>query len=139
MNPKTKRKKYLVNKNVQLKYMGIVGVPLVVLLGCLYYLIYYSVFTQMLIPEAVSATLLPAMRKVNIICAVAIPVSLFFLLRVALIYSNRIVGPIPRLERTLDKAIAGDFSVRLKSRGNDELGGLIKKINMLLEKVDTAR
>lgn len=131
-----KRRKYLVSKPMQFRYMSLVAIPLVLLLAGLYYLMYYSVFSHMLIPEAIVVTLLPAMRAVNIILAVSLPVVLFLLLRIALIYSNRIIGPIPRLEKELDKFIAGDYSVRIKARDNDELREFIGKINHLLEKVD---
>jgi signal transduction histidine kinase len=90
----------------------------------------------MLIPEAVVVTLIPAMKKVDLMMTLSMPILLFLIIRMALIYSNRIIGPIPRLERELDKAIAGDYSVRIKTRDNDELRSFISKINLLLEKVD---
>ena len=133
-----KRRRYLVNKGMQFRYMSLVAIPLISLLGALYYLMYYSVFDQMLIPEAITTTLLPAIKKVNIVVVIGLPVLLYFLLRAALIYSNRIVGPIPRLERELDKAIAGDYSIRLKARDNDELRTFVNKLNMLLEKVNAS-
>ena len=133
---KIKRRKYLVNKPVQFRYMGLVIIPLVVLLAALYYLIYYSVFSEMLIPEAIAATLIPAMKKVNLVTVVAAPILLFLILRAALIYSNWIIGPLPRLERALDKVLAGDSSIRVKVRDRDELGTLVKKINAVLEKID---
>ena len=133
---KRKRRKYLVKKITQFRYMGLVAIPLITLLVALYYLIYYSVFNQMLIPEAIVTTLLPAMKKVNVTVAITGPILLSLILRTALVYSNRIVGPVPRLERELDKVIAGDYSVRIKARDNDELKALINKINMVLEKVD---
>ena len=136
---KIKRRKYLVNKPVQFRYMGLVIIPLVVLLAALYYLIYYSVFSEMVIPEAIAATLIPAMKKVNLITVIAAPILLFFILRAALIYSNWIIGPLPRLERALDKVLAGDSSIRVKVRDRDELGTLVKKINAVLEKIDPAR
>jgi len=135
---KIKRRRYLVNKLIQFRYMGLVTVPLVVLLAALYYLMYYSVFNEMLIPEAIATTLLPAMKKVNITVTITAPILLFLILRTALIYSNRIVGPILRVERELDKAIAGDYSVRRKARSSDELRGLVDRINTLLEKIDRA-
>lgn len=136
---KMKRRKYLVDKPFQYRYMSLVAIPLVFLLAGLYYLIYYSVFRQMLIPEAIAATLLPAMKKVNIIVAFALPVVLFIIVRVSLVYSNRIIGPIPRIERELDKAIAGDYSIRLKARDKDELSDFISKINTLLEKIEETK
>ncbi|OGW83783.1 MAG: hypothetical protein A2987_00895 [Omnitrophica bacterium RIFCSPLOWO2_01_FULL_45_10] len=130
-----KRKKYLVSKPVQFRYMGIVAVPLLVLLSGLYYLIYYSVFNEMLIPEAIAVTLLPAMKKVNMVVAISGPILIFAILKLALIHSNRIIGPIPRLEKELDKAIAGDYTIRVKARDKDELSSFINKINLLLEKI----
>ena len=136
---KLKRRKYLVNRGFQFRYMGLIIVPLILLLSALYYLIYYSVFNQILIPEAIATTLLPAMKKVNIIAGGALPIVLFGILRTALIYSNWIVGPIPRLERELDKVIAGNYSSRIKARDNDELKSLVNKINMVLEKFDVTQ
>lgn len=136
---KTKRRRYLVDKPFQYRYMSLVAIPLVFLLAGLYYLIYYSVFRQILIPEAVAVTLLPAMKKVNVIVGFALPIILFLLIRASLIYSNRIIGPIPRIEKELDKAIAGDYSIRLKARDKDELNDFISKINLLLEKVEESK
>ncbi|MFH0763543.1 MAG: methyl-accepting chemotaxis protein [Candidatus Omnitrophota bacterium] len=136
---KIKRRRYLVDKPFQYRYMSLVAIPLVFLLAGLYYLIYYSVFSEMLIPEAIAVTLLPAMKKVNIVVAFALPVILFLIIRASLVYSNRIIGPIPRIERQLDKAIAGDYSIRLKTRDKDELGDFISKINTLLEKIEESK
>lgn len=133
-----RRRIYLVKKPMQFRYMALIFLPLVTFLAALYYLIYYSVFTQMLIPEAVSVTLLPAMKKVNLVVFIFAPVALYLLLRAALIYSNRIIGPIPRLERELDRAITGDYSVRLKARDNDDLKSFVDKINLLLDKVESS-
>ena len=134
-----KRRQYLVNRDVQFRYMRLVIIPLIVLLTVLYCFIYYSLFMQILIPEAIATTLLPAMKKVNAGLIITAPFLLYFIIKTALIYSNRIIGPIPRLEKELDKAIAGDYSVRIKTRNNDELRGFIEKINTLLETVDSAR
>ena len=131
-----RRKKYLVNRPVQFRYMGFVAIPLVVLLAGLYYLIYYSVFNEMLIPEAVAATLLPAMKKVNVFLLIAGPIALFIIFRRALVYSNRIYGPIPRIEKEIEKVLAGDHSVRIKARDNDDLKGFIDKVNLLVEKIE---
>lgn len=133
---KIKRRKYLVVKNVQFRYIRLVLIPLIVFLTALYCFIYYSIFRQMLIPEAVATTLLPAMKNVNLGLVVAGPILLFLVFRSALIYSNRLVGPLPRLEKELDKAISGDSSIRIKARNNDELRGFIEKINTLLEVYD---
>lgn len=133
---KRMRRKYLVNKSAQFRYIRLVVIPSLVLSAAIYCFIYYAVFKQMLIPEAIATTLLPAMKKVNIGLIIAAPVLLSIIIRKALLYSHRIVGPIPRLERELDKVIQGDYSVRIKTRNNDELRGLVNKMNSVLESVD---
>ena len=61
------------------------------------------------------------MKKVNIVIGVALPIFLLILLRTILIYSNRIIGPLARLEKQLDKAIkldiAGDRRGAMKALG----------------------
>ena len=136
---KIRRRQYLVNRPVQLRYLSLVTVPVVFLLAALYYLIYYSLLNQILMPEGIVAMLLPAMKKVNFVVFFTLPVVLFLIVRASLVYSNRIVGPIPRIERELDKVIAGDYSVRLKARDNDDLLGFVNKINTLLENVEKAK
>ncbi len=131
-----RKRRYLVKKDMQLRYMALVAIALIIALAGLYYLMYYAVLSQILIPEGVIAMLLPAMKKVNIVVAISLPVILFIILRVALIYSNRIIGPVPRIEREIDKVLAGDYSLRLKVRDKDELNHFVKKINMLLEEIE---
>lgn len=132
---KIKRRRYLVNKAMQFRYIALILIPLITLLTGLYCLMYYVVLNQILIPEGVVAMLLPAMKKINIIVAISAPVILVVILRIALIYSNRIIGPLPRMEKEIDKILSGDYSLRLKVRDKDELKNFIKKVNMLLEKI----
>ena len=134
-----RRRRFLVNRDFQFRYIGLVAIPLVLFLVSLYYLIYYAVFDQILIPEALATTLLPAMKKVNFTLLIAAPVCLFVIVRMALVYSNRFIGPIPRLERELNKVIAGDRTVRLKTRDGDELNSFISKVNVLLEQINNVK
>jgi len=133
---KIQRRRYLVNKNMQFRYIALVLIPLIISLTALYYLMYYAVLNQILIPEGVTAMLLPAMRKINIIVAISVPIILVIIVRIALIYSNRIVGPLSRIEKEIDKILAGNYSLRLNVRDKDELNSFINKVNMLLEKVE---
>jgi len=135
---KIRRRKYLVKQDTQFRYMGLVLIPLVLLLTCLYYLMYYAVFNHLLIPEAVISILLPAMKQVNTVLILCMPVLFFLLVYAGLIYSNRLIGPIPRLEREIDRIIAGDHSIRLKTRDKDDLKQFVGKINILLEKLSKA-
>ena len=54
---------------------------------------------------------------------------IFVLASFILIFSNRIAGPIYRLERTLDKFLAGENIEPIRLRKKDELKDLISKVN----------
>jgi len=132
---KRKRRRYFVNNTFQCRYIAVVIVPLIILMAGLYYIMYYSMFTHMLIPEAATATLLPAMKKVNFVLLVTLPVTLFLIIRAALVDSNRVVGPVSRLERELDMILAGDRSVRLNIRAKDDLKPIIDRMNRVLDTI----
>ncbi len=132
---KRKRRRYFVNNTFQYRYIAVVIVPLIILMAGLYYIMYYSMFTHMLIPEAVTATLLPAMKKVNFVLLATLPVTLFLIIRAALVDSNRVVGPVSRLERELDMILAGDRSVRLNIRAKDDLKPIVDRMNRVLDTI----
>jgi len=133
---KRKRRRYFVNNTFQYRYIAVVIVPLIILMAGLYYIMYYSMFTHMLIPEAVAATLLPAMKKVNFVLLATLPVTLFLIIRAALVDSNRVVGPVSRLERELDMILAGNRSVRLNIRANDDLKPIVDRMNRVLDTIN---
>ena len=132
---KRKRRRYFVNNTFQYRYIAVVIVPLIILMAGLYYIMYYSMFTHMLIPEAATATLLPAMKKVNFVLLATLPVTLFLIIRAALVDSNRVVGPVSRLERELDMILAGDRSVRLNIRAKDDLKPIVDRMNRVLDTI----
>lgn len=132
---KRKRRRYFVNNTFQYRYIAVVIVPLIMLMAGLYYIMYYSMFSEMLIPEAVVATLLPAMKKVNLVLLATLPITLFLIIRAALVDSNRVVGPVSRLEGELDMIIAGDRSVRLKIRAKDDLKPVVDRMNRVLDTI----
>jgi methyl-accepting chemotaxis protein len=53
-----------------------------------------------------------------------------------LYFSNSIVGPIPRLRRTLEAMGQGDFSQRVKVRPGDAMEFLAEDLNQLAVKLD---
>ena len=89
----------------------------------------------MVIPEAIAGVLLPAFREVNAVLLIVAPVVLVVVLRAILVYSNKIAGPIYRLQRELDEVAKGDFNRRITFRKGDELTGVAEKLNSVLEKI----
>ncbi len=51
----------------------------------------------------------------------------------ALYLSNRIAGPVYKMEKVIDQHLAGDKDVRIEIRKTDFFSGLVSKINLLLD------
>ena len=138
MKIENKRKKKFIGTPVQKKTLFLVffaaALPTVITGICLYYLIFNMMASQLGIPEAIAYNVIPVARKINIIIAVALPVTLAAIWLMALEFSNRIAGPIYRLERELDERITGKQSGPIKLRKNDEFKVLVNKINKLISK-----
>lgn len=138
MKIENKRKKKFIGTSVQKKTLFLVfiaaALPTVITGACLYYLIFNMMASQLGIPEAIAYNVIPVARKINIIIAVALPITLAAIWLMALEFSNRIAGPIYRLERELDKVISGERVSHIRLRKNDELKVLADKINKLINK-----
>ncbi len=138
MNEKTfqKRRQYLLDSPIQKRYLLhsviMMIIPALFVGACLYFLIFYLVSDQIMIPEAVVQTLKPVIIKLNYILALGIPTLLILLFISAILVSHRLAGPIYRLEKDLDRIAEGDYSVRIHFRKKDKLDPLAEKINKVL-------
>jgi methyl-accepting chemotaxis protein len=125
------------NKTLMLVFFAAVA-PMAIVSICLYYLIFNMLAWQLGIPEIIAYNLVPVARKVNIILLISLPVVLFFIWLIALELSNRIAGPVYRLEKELDSRIDGKQTGPIKLRERDELKVLADKINKLMGKIRQA-
>ena len=135
-----RRKKILANKRVQLKYLMLLVVsmviPLLFVIGCLYYLIFTIMAEQLGIPESIAYNLFPVVKKINAILAIGLPPLFLLLIWWGAILSHRFAGPLERLERELEKIThSHDFSHRIRLRRNDDVRPLADAINKLLESI----
>lgn len=134
---KNRRRKFLINKKMQFELMAFTVIPMLLGGAGLYYLLYYFIANEMVIPEAIVQILLPAMGKVNLLLLVIAPIMIFAVLRSALVYSNKIAGPLYRIEKELDEITATrDFKARIRLRKGDQLHSTADKANRLLEKME---
>ena len=53
---------------------------------------------------------------------------------IGLFYSHRIVGPVYRINRDLQRVLDGEEDVRVKIRDNDQFQGLAVRVNSLLDR-----
>jgi methyl-accepting chemotaxis protein len=133
-----RRKKIFTNKQVQLKYLILLvvsmSVPLLFVIGCMYYLIFTIMAEQLGIPESIAYNLFPVVKKINTILAIGLPPLFLFLIWWGTVLSHRFAGPIERITKELKKVTDGhDFSHRLRLRKNDDLRSMADAINKLLD------
>lgn len=139
MGVAVRRKRYFIKGSLQVKYLRFIILsmifPVLLVSGCLYYLIFNIVAQEIAIPESIAYTLFPAVRRVNIIILIGFPVIFIIMLIWAILLSHRIAGPIHRLQKELERISKGDFSVRIKFRRKDEIGQIAEGINKVLDKI----
>ena len=109
-------------------------IPSVIVTLCLYYLIFNTLAWQMVIPESIAYNLIPVLQRVNLILAIAIPISLLIIWFIALELSHRVAGPLYRLEKELDQRLSGTKHGDIRLREKDEFKSLAEKINKLISK-----
>ncbi len=131
-----KRKKKYLGTSFQKKLLFLVFasamVPAVIVALCMYYMIFNMLAWQMVIPETIINNLMPVLKKVNLILAIAAPIVLIVIWLVALELSHRIAGPLYRMEKDLDERLAGRAKGPIKLRPKDEFKILVEKINRLI-------
>ncbi len=107
-------------------------IPVAVTAICMYYLIFNMLALQMAFPEAIARNLMPVLNKVNVILAIAIPAVFIVIFMVSLELSNRMAGPLYRIEKELDERIQGAKKGPIRLRKKDEFKTLAEKINRLI-------
>ncbi len=145
MRKPIKRKKLLLaGEPVQLKILAFLMVsmlvPLILVGGCLYFLIFNIMAEQLGIPEYIAINLVPVINKINAILLVVSPLLLALLFVWGAIISHRIAGPLERLQREVEEiAAAGDFHRRIRVRKHDDIRRIADAINKLLAKASEGR
>ncbi len=139
--------RFLITKNpLQFKYLMLILLsmllPLFVVAGCLYYLMFQIMAEQLAIPEAIAYNLLPVLNRINFLLLVGIPPIIILLFIWGAMLTHRLIGPLERLEDDLKRISGGDYSVRLKLRKDDDLRPIADAVNDIidrLEKRDTSK
>lgn len=135
------RLRFVTKNPIQRKYLVLILLsiilPLLIVGGCLYYLIFQIMAEQLAIPESIACNLIPVVNKINFLLIVGMPPIMVLLFILGAILTHKLVGPLERLQKDLKKISEGDYSIRLKIRKDDglyPLANVINKIIDLLEK-----
>lgn len=134
------RLRFVTKNPLQLKYLALIlasiMLPLLIVGGCLYYLIFQIMAEQLAIPELIAYNLIPVVEKINFLLIIGIPPIIGLLFIWGTILTHRLIGPLARLQEDLKKISEGDYSIRLKIRKDDDLRFLVNVINKIIDKLE---
>jgi nitrogen fixation/metabolism regulation signal transduction histidine kinase len=137
MKKERRRRKFtgtILEKKLLLLFFASSIIPAAVVATALYFLIFNLLGYQVVFPEIIAYSIIPVLKKLNLIIFIGLPLVLAILWLIALEMSHRIAGPLSRLEKELDARISGKESGPIKVREKDEFKSLEEKINKLLNK-----
>ena len=126
------RKKYIIDKNMQFRLtvrFFFLTLLFSLFLGFEAYMTIWPVVSGA-IPEHMVGHVLSRIcfRFLVFVLPVFLVIAAF-----SVVFSHRIAGPVYRLERVLDALIQGEDVEHMRVRRHDELKGLVKKVNKLID------
>ena len=134
-----KRKQYIVRKEFQLKFIGLIlGVVLLssFIVG---YTIYYNSWVMLggkLANVYPQGRLADIFRTVNIKILINVIFVTMLCMGIGIVTSHKIAGPIFRIKAFVMGLAAGNYSSRIRLRRGDDLQDLAEELNKLAEKLE---
>lgn len=134
--PSFRRKKFLVKKALQFRYIGLIfGLLLLasIVTGYTVFTTCWTLFGEKLASVYPQGRLLYVLRNINLtlIRNLLLISPLIFILGV--FFSHKIAGPVYRIEKSVQEIIKGNLTLKIKLRKGDELGDLADAVNLLTE------
>lgn len=129
---KIRRKQFLIKKRFQLKYTGLILLFMFLVAWATGYTVYYTGWLLMgekLANVYPQGRLVLIMRTINLTLLLRILFITPLVILISIILSHRIAGPIYRIQKYLRDIAAGNLSMRLHLRKNDEMQDLAAVIN----------
>ena len=134
--PRFKRRQFIVAREFQLKYAGVILLLMFLTAGFCAYFIYYT--TLLLFGEKL-ASVYPQGQLVSIVKTVDFRVLIIMVIVSPLIgalgvyLSHKIAGPIFRIEKFLDAMASGNLASRITLRKGDEMVSLADAVNRVAD------
>jgi len=134
------RIKFIAKNKFQRKFLALIllstMVPVFVVGGYLYYIIFQIMAEQLAMPESIAQNLIPVFHKINFLLLIGLPPVIILLFIWGVILTHRLTGPIERMQRDLRKISEGNYSIRLNVRKDDDLRPLAEAVNKIVDKLD---
>ena len=131
---------FRIQSKLQKKYLRLIElsvlIPTLIVVGCLYYLVFSLLAEEIAIPEFIALVLAPVVGRINAILLIGLPIVFILLFGWGAVLSHRLAGPIDRLGRELARVVQGDYKIRLSVRKEDEVIEIVSNINKILDKLE---
>lgn len=137
-----RRTRLLIARRFQMKYISLILVLMfatVMLTGYMVYVTTWIMFGEKLAAVYPQGLLLDIVQKVNMVLLLRMIFLSPLVILIGLVLSNRIAGPIYRIQRFLHNVTNGHYETRLKLREKDELQDLAESLNFLVSKLRSDR
>ena len=137
-----RRTRLFVARKFQIRYVGLILIFMfstVILTGYMVYVTTWVMFGEKLAAVYPQGLLLDIVRKVNTVLLLRLIFLTPLVILIALVLSNRIAGPIYRIQRFLRKVSRGNYEGRLRLREKDELQDLAEALNSLVSRLHSER
>lgn len=135
---KYKRSQYIVEKNIQYRYVELILINLLIFFIITVAVIYFSGWRELI--QKLS-NVYPQAMMVGILNKIYLRLWIGFLLLLpiafisAILASHKIAGPLVRIKRSLNQMISGDYNLTVKLRKGDHLQDVAELLNKLVASI----
>lgn len=136
----SKRRNYFIDKNFQVRFIsrfcllvvfgGFMTIGIMYLLGKQSTTV--SILDSRVVVRSTADFLLPILIQTFLIVVIIVGLAM---IAVTLLASHKIVGPLYRFRKIMQALKAGDFSVNVNIRNNDQLQSTANEFNLMIEKL----
>lgn len=141
-----RRKKYLVNKEIQLQFVWLLimqaAIP-IILLGSSLYIVNKTYLTSLqgMIGEAVlsDAHIQSTLNFSLLTIGVLLIITSILLSYIGIRFSHHVAGPLYRLQVTIEKLARGEKVELLHFRKTDAMDGLAERFNTIIQRLGQAK
>ncbi len=136
---KYKRRYYLINKNLQLRYMAMVAILVAVVSIATGWIIYSTTWTMLLERlknvAAIAALIIDSTRIALLRASCLILAGMCLTVLLVMFIIHRVAGPLFRVKLIMNQIAAGLIPIRLKFRKGDELQDIATAIDAAVHKI----
>ena len=133
-----RRTRLFIARRLQIRFVSIILLVMfstALISGYVVYVTTASMFGEKLAVVYPQGLLMEIAKKVNFVLIVRLLIMTPVVVFIALFLSNRIAGPLYRIDRFLRKAAGGNYNIEMELRKGDELHDLSERLNRLVARL----